>query len=105
MDNQLMTPTQAATLLGVRENTLATWRAKRRYGLAYVRVGGRVAYRQADIEAFLKARTVDGLNAPPADLKAKPHQPKHPRPKKPSASGKQQLKAASSRRRPKVARL
>ena len=100
MDN-LLTPVQVAVLLGVRENTLATWRAKRRYGLKYIRVGGRVMYRQSDIDAFLKSRTVEGTEAPPANLKARPHTPKNPRTKKSSAVTKQP-KPASSRRQLKA---
>lgn len=54
--NALLTPAQAAKVLGVSTNTLACWRSTRRYSLAWVRVGSRVRYRQADLEKFLEAR-------------------------------------------------
>jgi len=77
----LLLPTQAAALLGVTEGTLAKWRTTRRYRLNYTKIGGRVRYRQSELEKFLAARTVEGAEAPPSDLKARPHTPKHPRPK------------------------
>jgi hypothetical protein len=92
-----LTPTEAAAKLGVTEGTLAKWRTTRRYSLAYIKVGGKVQYRPADLEKFLAGRTVSGTEAPPSDLKARPFTPKNPRAKKPGASLKQ-LKPASSRR-------
>jgi excisionase family DNA binding protein len=38
----LLTPEQAAQLLGLSDRTLATWRSKGRHGLAWIRVGGRI---------------------------------------------------------------
>jgi excisionase family DNA binding protein len=54
--NALLTPAQAAQVLGVSTNTLACWRSTKRYPLTYLRVGSRVRYRQADIERFLERR-------------------------------------------------
>ena len=56
--SQLMTPVEAAEYLGVSANSLETWRCTNRYALKYVKVGGRVKYRQSDLDAFLAARTV-----------------------------------------------
>ena len=57
----LVTPGQAAEILGVTEGTLGVWRCTRRYpGLAYVKVGRSVRYRLADLERFLEQRTVGG---------------------------------------------
>lgn len=52
----LLTPMQAAKVLGVSTSTLACWRSTRRYPLSWVRVGTRVRYRQADLEKFMEAR-------------------------------------------------
>ena len=81
----LRSPKQAAKLLHVEVETLAKWRTTRRYGLKYVKIGGRVAYRLSDIHAFLASRTVEGTEAPPSNLKAQPFTPKNPRPPKPAA--------------------
>jgi hypothetical protein len=79
MDKQLLlNPAQTAAMLGVRENTLASWRAKRRYGLKYVRIGGRIAYRSSDVEDFILSRTVSGTEAPSPSLNAKPHKAARP---------------------------
>lgn len=55
----LIERTEAAKILGVATQTLAVWASRKRYGLPYVKVGRRVKYRLADIEAFIQARTVD----------------------------------------------
>jgi hypothetical protein len=55
---ELLSPAETAARLGVTVNTLETWRCRKRYRLAYIKVGGRVRYSQAAIEAFLKSRTV-----------------------------------------------
>ena len=52
------TEKEAAAFLGVRHGTLAAWRRKRRYRLAYVRVDGRVRYARADVVAFGKTHAV-----------------------------------------------
>lgn len=55
--NQLLTPEQAAKMLGCAEQTLAVWRTSKRYSLRYVRVGRLIRYKLSDIEAFIEART------------------------------------------------
>lgn len=55
----LMTPAHAAAYLGVEVATLAVWRCTGRYALPYLKVGRLVRYRQSDLDAFLKARSVD----------------------------------------------
>lgn len=42
---------QLARRWGMSERTLEGWRSKRR-GPAYMRLGGRIAYRLADVEQF-----------------------------------------------------
>jgi excisionase family DNA binding protein len=55
----LMTPAQAAAYMGVEVATLAVWRCTGRYALPYLKVGRLVRYRQSDLDAFLKVRSVD----------------------------------------------
>lgn len=55
----LLSPAEAAKYLGLRSaGTLAVWRATRRYPLSYVKVGARIRYRLADLNSFLRDRTV-----------------------------------------------
>ena len=54
----LMPPSAAGSYLGgVPKTTLAVWRCTNRVPLPYVRVGGKVMYRRADLDAFI-ARNV-----------------------------------------------
>lgn len=53
----LLTPEQTAANLGVSEKTLNVWRCTGRVNLPYVKVGARVRYRSADVEAFIARRT------------------------------------------------
>lgn len=85
MEN-LLTPAQAGSILGVAALTLAKWRATRRYDLPYIKVGGKIAYRQSDLEKFLAARTVEGLSGPSPELKAHRWPAPPSTPKKPSNS-------------------
>jgi len=55
---RLLSPAEAAELLGVKENTLAVWRTTGRYPLKYVKVGRSVKYRLADVEKFIERNTV-----------------------------------------------
>ncbi|MFC7093511.1 helix-turn-helix domain-containing protein [Jeongeupia naejangsanensis] len=51
-------PAHAALLLRVTETTLATWRS-RGGGPAYIKRGGRVLYRLADLQAFMATRNIE----------------------------------------------
>ena len=53
----LRTAAEAADYLGVREQTLAVWRSTGRYGLAFIKVGRLIKYRQSDLDAFLEKNT------------------------------------------------
>lgn len=53
----LLDPDQVAEILGVSTKTLNVWRCTGRYNLPFVKVGSRVRYRRADVEAFLERRT------------------------------------------------
>ncbi len=48
----------AADYLGVSHSTLPTWRSNKRYDLPYVKIGRKVFYMVADLDAWLEARTV-----------------------------------------------
>lgn len=51
----LLTPGEAAQLLKVQPRTLQSWRYLK-IGPKYTRVGGRVRYRNEDLEAYVKER-------------------------------------------------
>jgi excisionase family DNA binding protein len=55
--DRLLTPSEAAELLGVRPQTLAMWRCTGRHSLPFVKVGTAVRYRESDIEKWLQERT------------------------------------------------
>jgi excisionase family DNA binding protein len=59
---ELPSTEQAAQMLGVTAGTLAVWRSTRRYPLKFVRIGRKVRYRTADLEAFITDRTVSGID-------------------------------------------
>ena len=54
---------EAAEYLGVRPNTLEIWRCKHK-GPRYSKIGSRVLYDMADLEAFFHARSVSTLESP-----------------------------------------
>lgn len=51
----LMTTAQAAEYLMLKPATLCVWRTTNRRKLPFVKCGGRVAYRRADLDAFIEA--------------------------------------------------
>jgi predicted site-specific integrase-resolvase len=55
---KLLNESETAAYLGLRPETLATWRSTNRYRLPYLRVGRAIRYRPSDVEKFLKERTV-----------------------------------------------
>jgi excisionase family DNA binding protein len=54
---KLLTPKQAAEIIGVAEQTLAVWRSAGRHDLPFVKAGRLVRYRASDIESWLASRT------------------------------------------------
>jgi hypothetical protein len=65
--SELWNTTQTAERLGVSKGTLEVWRCTRRYPLRYLKIGGKVRYRPADVERFLTLRTHPGVaEQPPA---------------------------------------
>ena len=55
--NLLFTPSEAATYIGVTENTLSVWRCVGRYAIPFIKVGRLVRYRVSDLDAWLESRT------------------------------------------------
>lgn len=55
----LLSTFDAADYLGVPRQTLANWRTREHAGPAYVRIGRRVMYRRADVDAWIQARRTD----------------------------------------------
>jgi len=53
----LLDDISAAEILGVTPGTLAVWRCTGRYSLPFIKVGRKVRYRRADLDAWLDART------------------------------------------------
>jgi predicted DNA-binding transcriptional regulator AlpA len=57
-EEKLLTTKETAARLGVAPVTLDKWRSTKKYSLAYVKIGGRVAYRESDVTAFIESRRV-----------------------------------------------
>ncbi len=54
----------AAEVLGLEPSTLTTWRCTKRYDLPYYKIGSKVYYDLADLEAFVESRKVGGSGTP-----------------------------------------
>lgn len=54
---ELLDEKHAAVTIDVTPGTLAVWRSTGRYNLPFIKVGSKVRYRRADLEAWLEART------------------------------------------------
>jgi Helix-turn-helix domain len=61
LPNQMLTPKQAAEVLGRTVDTLFDWREKR-VGPPWVRYVGRIYYKRDDIDAWLAASRTDTIN-------------------------------------------
>lgn len=56
-----LSTSQTATMLGVTPHTLRCWRMQGgKYGLGFIKIGGRVRYAKDAVEAWLKQRTNPG---------------------------------------------
>lgn len=55
-----LAPRAVAALLNVPEGTLAAWRSSGRVPLPYLKFGGVIRYRRADVEAFVQANLRGG---------------------------------------------
>lgn len=47
----------AAAILDVSPGTLSVWRSTGRYNLPFLKIGSKVRYRLADLEAWMERRT------------------------------------------------
>lgn len=56
----LLTPSETARILGVKEDTLTVWRCTRRYNLPFIKVGRLVRYRPKDVAEFIERQTIAG---------------------------------------------
>jgi excisionase family DNA binding protein len=54
----LLTTEEAAEYLDITPNTLAIWRCTKRYEIPHIKVGRKVRYRKADLDAWLQTRIV-----------------------------------------------
>ncbi len=63
----LVNTKKAAEILGVEKNTLEGWRCHNR-GPKYVKIGRRVLYDLADLDAFIASCTVPTSDMPPVTL-------------------------------------
>lgn len=57
MENNLLDENQAADYLTLAPGTLSVWRSTGRYKIPFLKVGRRVRYRRADLDAWLESRT------------------------------------------------
>ena len=59
-DDELLSPEEAAKILGVTTGTLSVWRSAKRYPLGYVKLGRRaIRYRREDLMAFIEAGRIE----------------------------------------------
>jgi excisionase family DNA binding protein len=58
--SELLSRDEAAAYLGVKPQTLAVWHTTHRYSIPLVKVGSKVRYRRADLDAWLASRTIGG---------------------------------------------
>ena len=56
-EDDLLRPDEVARQLIVAESTLTAWRCTGRQKLPFVKVGGLVRYRRADVANYVKSRT------------------------------------------------
>lgn len=56
INTKLLNSQEAASFLGIEEETLAVWRCTKRYPLPYIKVGRLVKYRPSDLQAFIESR-------------------------------------------------
>lgn len=57
--NPLLSREEAAAYLGVKPQTLAVWACRRTAGPPFFKIGARVKYRQADLDAWIESRRVE----------------------------------------------
>ena len=58
--SELLSRAEAAEYLRIRPQTLAVWHTTHRHVIPFIKVGSRVFYRRADLDAWLASRVVGG---------------------------------------------
>ena len=58
-----MTRKQAAEYIGVTEGTLSVWACTKRHSIPHYKLGKKVVYLRADLDAWLQSRRVGGAVA------------------------------------------
>jgi transposase-like protein len=58
---ELLSTEAAARRLDVTPGTLSVWRSTKRYPLRFVKIGRKIRYTSADVEAFIQSRTQSGV--------------------------------------------
>lgn len=51
---------QAAEYLKIPKSTLEVWRSRKTHGIPYYKIGSRVRYARADLDAWLQSRRIGG---------------------------------------------
>lgn len=59
-DSPKLTPLEASAYTGFKIGTLDNWRSTKKVKIPYIKVGGRVYYDKADLDAFLANCKVEG---------------------------------------------
>lgn len=61
MQEQLLSTSEAAKILGVKPRTMSKWRKDNTHpDLVYIQIGSRVRYRKEDLKKWLDAHSVGG---------------------------------------------
>lgn len=60
MENLSFDPKDAARYLGVKDQTLRAWRCNGRVKIPFIKIGRKVIYRLADLDAFIERNRVAG---------------------------------------------
>ena len=58
INNDRLTPQDAANFLGVSVGTLAVWRCTKKEIIPYIKVGHKVMYQRQDLDAWLQSKRV-----------------------------------------------
>lgn len=53
-----LTAKEASNYLKIKTSTLAVWRTNKTYNIPYTKCGGKVLYKQADLDKWLAQREV-----------------------------------------------
>ena len=59
MSETLLTRAECASYLRLKSQTLAAWACRHQNALPYVKIGRLIRYRLEDVQAFLRAQTVN----------------------------------------------